>query len=100
MKASATISRNVYATFLAKFVLEVLGAGGAIWGFSEACGLRHAGNVWFWRPAALSVASIFFLRWLEEIWHAPRQPEAGTVATIVEAVAPYPYQGVPKEEAD
>ena len=39
--------------FSAKLVLEVCGGGGAIWGFSEAIGLRTTSNVWFWRPVAL-----------------------------------------------
>ena len=30
--------------FAVRFVLEVLGSGGAIWGFSEASGLRDSTN--------------------------------------------------------
>ena len=40
---------------------------GAIWGFSEAIGLRTASNVWFWRPCALTIGAIFFARWLSQI---------------------------------
>jgi hypothetical protein len=54
--------------FLPKFVLEVLGGAGAIWGFSEASGLRNASNVWFWRPAALLVGTIFLARWLQRMY--------------------------------
>mmetsp|Transcript_5260 Transcript_5260/g.9661 ORF Transcript_5260/g.9661 Transcript_5260/m.9661 type:complete len:125 (+) Transcript_5260:115-489(+) len=53
--------------FSAKLVLEVFGGAGAIWGFSEAVGLRVASNVWFWRPCALTVGTIFFARWLCQI---------------------------------
>lgn len=54
--------------FLPKLVLEVLGGAGAIWGFSEAAGLRNARNIWFWRPAALTVGTIFLVRWLKQIY--------------------------------
>lgn len=58
-------------TFLVKFVLEVLGGGGAIWGFSEACGLRTPNNaVWLWRPLALGTAVLFGLRWLWQLHQA------------------------------
>lgn len=53
--------------FSAKFILEVLGAAGAIWGSSEAAALRTSSNIWFWRPLALSVGIIFFCRWLLQI---------------------------------
>mmetsp|Transcript_5938 Transcript_5938/g.11221 ORF Transcript_5938/g.11221 Transcript_5938/m.11221 type:complete len:109 (+) Transcript_5938:113-439(+) len=54
-------------TFSAKLVLEVFGGGGAIWGFSEAIGLRDSSTVWFWRPFALVVATIFFARWIKQL---------------------------------
>eukprot|EP00934_Nitzschia_sp_Nitz4_P003151 Nitzschia sp. Nitz4//scaffold286_size23798//5958//6413//NITZ4_008448-RA/size23798-processed-gene-0.37-mRNA-1//1//CDS//3329545732//3141//frame0 len=56
-------------TFVAKLILEVFGGAGAIWGFSEAVGLRTVDTIWFWRPAALSVGFCFFLRWLLQIRH-------------------------------
>jgi hypothetical protein len=56
--------------FAVRLVLEVFGGGGAIWGFSEACGLRHERNVWFWRPASLFVAFLFALRWLWQLSRA------------------------------
>jgi hypothetical protein len=55
--------RALIQTFAAKLVLEVFGGGGAIWGFSDACGLRHASNHWFWRPLAFTVACLFGVRW-------------------------------------
>lgn len=54
-------------TFVAKLVLEVCGGSGAIWGFSEVVGLRTASNVWFWKPSALAVGAIFFMRWLSQV---------------------------------
>ncbi|KAL3893952.1 MAG: hypothetical protein SGARI_007892 [Bacillariaceae sp.] len=56
--------------FSVKLVLEVFGGGGAIWGFSEACGLRHENNIWFGRPAALSIAFLFALRWAWQLSRA------------------------------
>jgi hypothetical protein len=50
--------------FLPKVVLEIFGSGGAIWGFFEVVGLRTPATVWFWRPVSLSVAGIYFVRWL------------------------------------
>ena len=49
---------------MAKFVLEVLGGAGAIWGSSEALTLRTADNsATLWRPIAAAVGGLFFLRW-------------------------------------
>lgn len=53
--------------FSAKLVLEVFGAAGAIWGCSEATTLRNSDNIGFWRPLALSVGIIFFIRWIFQI---------------------------------
>lgn len=53
--------------FGAKLILEVFGAVGAVWGFTEACGLRNASTVWFWRPCALSIVTLFFCRWILQI---------------------------------
>lgn len=53
--------------FTAKLVLEVFGGAGAVWGFSEVVGLRSASTVWFWKPSALAVGAIFFMRWLSQI---------------------------------
>jgi hypothetical protein len=55
---------RLYQIFGAKLVLEVFGGAGAIWGFSEALGLRVPSTVWFWRPCALTFGAIFFVRWL------------------------------------
>lgn len=44
-----------------------MGGAGAVWGFSEAVGLRTPKTVWFWRPVALIVGAIFFIRWYKQI---------------------------------
>merc|ERR1719273_261189 len=68
---SSTIEKDQFIRFLqifsARLVLEVFGGAGAIWGFSEALTLRTPQTVWFWRPAALSVGGIFFVRWILQI---------------------------------
>ena len=52
----------------AKFVLEVLGAAGAIWGSSEILYLRDdatkpkSSNTVMWRHIALAIGAIFFIR--------------------------------------
>lgn len=68
---------RLFQIFGAKLVLEVFGGAGAIWGFSEAIGLRSSSTIWFWRPCALLFGAVFFWRWIfqmrdyimeEEIW--------------------------------
>ena len=49
-----------------KFILEVCGACGAVWGFSEAAGLRTESTETVWRPIALAVGAIFVVRWLKQ----------------------------------
>ena len=48
--------------YISRLILEVFGGAGAIWGFSEAVGLRTDATVWFWRPTALTIGFLFFLR--------------------------------------
>jgi uncharacterized membrane protein len=59
--------RDFTRTFLPRLILEVFGGAGAIWGFSEAVGLRHPSTIWFWRPAALTVGGLFLIRWILQI---------------------------------
>lgn len=47
---------------LVKLNLEVFGAAGAVWGFSEVVGLRTADNKNAWQVTAIVVGFIFFLR--------------------------------------
>ena len=61
---------GILAEFVPKLVLEVWGGAGAIWGFSEACGLRRPSTQWFWRPVALSLGFVFFLRFLQQVQRA------------------------------
>jgi hypothetical protein len=56
--------------FSAKFVLEVLGASGAIWGFSEVLLLRDSlKNNEIWRIVALVVVGIFLYRFWLHVRH-------------------------------
>eukprot|EP00957_Ditylum_brightwellii_P202534 15330575-Ditylum_brightwellii.AAC.3 len=50
--------------FSAMLVLEVFGAGGTIWGFSEACTLRNSKTQTFWRINAQMVTAIFFVPYI------------------------------------
>jgi hypothetical protein len=56
-----------YKVLLHKFVLEVLGGAGAIWGSAEVLTLRNDDTVWFWRPVTLGFGVIFLIRWLRLI---------------------------------
>lgn len=67
-KSQCSIFYHLLTTFLPKLILEVMGGAGAIWGFSEACGLRRPETVYFWRPAALAVGGLFFLRFLKQLF--------------------------------
>jgi len=53
--------------FSARIVLEVFGAGGAIWGFSEVMTFRRAETQEFWRHNAMIVALIFTVRFFMQI---------------------------------
>lgn len=46
------------------FALEVLGAAGAVWGASEALGLRNDDNGAIWDVAALTVGAFGLVRYL------------------------------------
>ena len=71
--------------FLPKLILEVFGAAGAIWGVSEAVGLRSSSTVWFWRPAALIVGGVFGVRWIVQVRRSLCRPEDTTARTMVAA---------------
>mmetsp|Transcript_4260 Transcript_4260/g.6640 ORF Transcript_4260/g.6640 Transcript_4260/m.6640 type:complete len:260 (-) Transcript_4260:373-1152(-) len=55
------------AIFSARFILEVLGSGGAVWGSSEAIGIRTKDDEDQFRVCAKAVAVVFFLRWIKQI---------------------------------
>ena len=63
--------------FSVKFVLEVLGAGGAIWGSSEAIGLRNDANRWFFRWLACLVGFVFLVRWVVQLHRACKMLSRG-----------------------
>mmetsp|Transcript_37411 Transcript_37411/g.58038 ORF Transcript_37411/g.58038 Transcript_37411/m.58038 type:complete len:306 (-) Transcript_37411:336-1253(-) len=69
---TTTIVRWVEITFV-KFVLEVLGAAGAVWGFSEIVKLRTPATVHVWRPIAVAVGLVFAGRWLWQIRASVRE---------------------------
>jgi len=58
---------RTYQIFSAKFILEVCGGAGAIWGFSEVLTLRNAETVHTWRHIALTIGSIFLIRWFMQM---------------------------------
>ena len=53
--------------FAERFVLQVLGGCGAIWGCSEAVGLRNDKSNEQWRIAAAISGLLFLVRWLKQI---------------------------------
>lgn len=53
-----------YDAFIVKLILEVFGAVGAVWGFSEIVTLRNHETTKIWRPIALAVGVVFLVRWL------------------------------------
>lgn len=53
--------------FGAKFLLQVCGAAGAVWGASETAGFRHALNRHPWQIAAWVTTVLFGIRWLIEL---------------------------------
>ena len=52
---------------VSKFILQVLGGGGAVWGSSEVLTLRNAATASEWRIAAIVVGFIFLIRWIFQI---------------------------------
>eukprot|EP00984_Skeletonema_dohrnii_P038360 scaffold41499_cov150-Skeletonema_dohrnii-CCMP3373.AAC.1 len=53
-----------YDAFIATFILEVLGAAGAVWGASEIATLRNPETNDRWRIIASVVGIIFLFRWI------------------------------------
>ena len=53
-----------YDAFIVKLILEVFGAVGAVWGFTEIVRLRVPDTNRIWRPISLAVGAIFLLRWI------------------------------------
>lgn len=56
-----------YEMLIVKLILEVFGACGAVWGFSEVVLLRTSHTLAFWRPLALGTGMFFAGRWLYQV---------------------------------
>merc|ERR1719162_2516686 len=65
---SKITAEEIFQEFAATLILQVFGGGGAIWGFSEVCGLRVPETVHFWQPTAAVVGFLFWLRWLRQLY--------------------------------
>lgn len=50
-----------------KFILQVLGGSGAVWGSSEVLTFRNAATASEWRIASIVVGFIFLIRWMFQI---------------------------------
>jgi hypothetical protein len=60
--------------FLAKLLLEVFGAAGAVWGSSEVLAIRTPENsATVFRPLAASIGILFFVRWCMQLYMACQQ---------------------------
>jgi len=64
---SGSLLLSLLIEFGPKLILEVMGGAGAVWGFSEVCGLRTSSTVWFWRPCALIVGFFFLMRLIMQV---------------------------------
>jgi len=56
-----------FEALVVKLTLEVFGAVGAVWGFSEIVTLRNTNTNDFWRVVAIVVGIIFLLRWMRHL---------------------------------
>ncbi|KAL7546631.1 hypothetical protein ACHAWF_009964 [Thalassiosira exigua] len=78
-----------YEALIVKLILEVLGAVGAIWGFSEIVMMRNPETNQIWRPISIGIGIIFTVRWIlsladfvkservmPDARHLPQQEEA------------------------
>lgn len=74
--------------FSPKFILEVWGGAGAIWGFSEVVGLRTEDTLYFWRPAAMTLGGLFFIRFIGQLATAAKEYPKGNFAKINKLAAP------------
>ena len=53
-----------YEILVVELILEVFGAIGAVWGFSEIITLRNPETIKIWIPIAIGVGVIFLVRWI------------------------------------
>lgn len=78
----------VLVKFFPKLILEVFGGAGAIWGFSEACGLRTPDTLYFWRPASLTVGGLFLVRFLWQLYLASIAYRNGQTVKVQQLASP------------
>ena len=76
--------------FLVKFVLDVMGSIGAIWGVAECLTIRNNQNNNYWRISALTVGAIFFVRFLLQIGNYVKEMNGKIVSTTHVVVVPNP----------
>lgn len=65
IKATDHLDVHFLMEILVKLNLEVFGAAGAVWGFAEICGFRHADNKKEWQWIAGWIGFLFFCRWMK-----------------------------------
>ena len=58
----------LFEKYAPKFVLEVLGSSGAVWGSAEVLGFRDEETQEFWRHCAIMIGIVFFVRWTRQIY--------------------------------
>lgn len=58
-----------YEVLVVMLILEVFGAAGAVWGFSEIVTLRNPETNQHWRSIALAVGVIFLARWMFHLFN-------------------------------
>ena len=67
MKLTKVVIYKFFFEYFPIFYLEVLGAGGATWGFSEMIGLRTEENNEFWRIFSIIITLLFFIIYVVKI---------------------------------
>lgn len=65
---TSCLYKQLFEVYGPKFVLEVLGSSGAVWGSSEVFGLRNEETREFWRHSAIIVGIVFLSRWIRQIY--------------------------------
>ena len=88
-------SLSLIAVASSRFVLDVLGGSGAVWGVSELLGVRGGPNNDLWRVVCCVVFLLFLLRWVVDVFRAGasngslsgpgrRSPNASTVRRVLD----------------
>ena len=58
---------KIILIYIPSFHLEVLGSGGALWGFSAILGFRNETNNLLWSYICIFITFIFFFIWILKI---------------------------------